>query len=322
MKRNNPFPYSDDNKRYHTLSYHNRRCGIVSQKAVIDAGFSCPNKDGRCGTEGCIFCSDGSGYFTASPALPVCEQLDREISRIRNGKRHSDSRVIAYFQANTNTYAPLSHLRDLYEDALRHEDVCGLAIATRPDCLPLDVLDYLEQLAGKTNLTVELGLQTIHDETAVRINRGYQYTEFEQSYSGLKRRGIRVCVHLIDGLPGENTDSMEASARTVGQLKPDAVKLHLLHVVEGTELARMYRSGSYTPLSSDEYIDIVIRQLELLPPETVIERITGDGDRRTLIAPLWSLDKIYVLGTIDRMMIERDTWQGKHYRANCPLSHR
>ncbi len=307
----NPFIFSDDNKRYHTLSYHNGKNNLNAMKAVIDAGFTCPNIDGSRGFGGCIYCGGGSGYFTSLPDVDIKSQLDSELKRIREKK--PDAKAVAYFQAHTNTYAPTDRLREVYEAALKCEGVCGISIATRADCLPCDVLDCLEELSHRTYLTVELGLQTVHDKTAELINRCHTFSEFRKSFSALKERGIRTCVHLINGLPGESTEMMAESARVLGELRPDAVKIHLLHVIRGTRLCEMYNNGLYEPMTPDAYIDAVVRQLEVLPPETVIERLTGDGDKRTLIAPLWSRDKIRVLGSIDKAMAERDTWQGKRY---------
>ncbi|MGN0479226.1 MAG: TIGR01212 family radical SAM protein [Hominenteromicrobium sp.] len=306
----NPFPYAFDNKRYHTLAYHNRQANCKTQKAVLDAGLSCPNLDGTCGVGGCIFCDGGSGYFTPDSRLSIREQLEEETARIR--RKHPDAGVIAYFQAHTNTYADVDTLRSLYEQALG-ADIAGLSIATRPDCIGEDVLALLKELREKKPLTVELGLQSSSDRTAERINRGYPYEAFAACFARLRGAGIRICVHIIDGLPGENEADMLETARALADLRPDAVKIHLLHVICGTKLAELYESGCYTPLTLEEYTDIVVRQLELLPPETVIERITGDGDKARLLAPLWSRDKIRVLGTIDQKMARRNTWQGRLY---------
>lgn len=306
----NPFPYAFDNKRYHTLAYHNRQANCKTQKAVLDAGLSCPNLDGTCGVGGCIFCDGGSGYFTPDHRLSIREQLELETARIR--RKHPNDGIIAYFQAHTNTYAPMETLRRLYDEALA-ADIAGISIATRPDCIGDDVLALLKEIAERKPLTVELGLQSSSDETAARINRGYPYTTFAACFARLRAAGIRVCVHIIDGLPGENAEQMLETAQALARLRPEALKIHLLHVIRGTKLAQLYEQGDYVPLTMEAYIDIVIRQLELLPPETVIERITGDGDKEKLLAPLWSRDKIRVLGTIDREMAARNTWQGRLY---------
>ena len=308
----NPFPYSNDNKRYKTLAFENSQQGIKSYKAVLDAGLSCPNIDGAKGVGGCIFCDGGSGYFTALPTIPIEKQLTDELVRIR--EKHPAAKAIAYFQAHSNTYAPVSKLRSMFEAALSHEGIFGLSIATRADCLSSEVLDYLSELNTRTRLTVELGLQTSFDETAELINRGHSFSEFVEGYKALKERGIRVTVHIINGLPGETTDMMVETVRTLGQLQPNGVKIHLLHVISGTKLCEMFERGEYSPMSLSDYTQTVVRQLEVLPPETTLERLTGDGERNALRAPLWSRDKIRVLGTIDKLMAEKNTWQGRLFQ--------
>lgn len=303
------FIYSDDNKRYHTLSYHNRHTyGGRVCKAAIDAGLTCPNIDGSRGSGGCIYCSGGSGYFTA-PSLSVGEQFAAERERIL--AKYPNARIIAYFQSHTNTYAPVERLKALYNEAVA-AGAQGISVATRADCIDEQRARLLCSLP--VPVTVELGLQTVHDSTADIINRCHSYAEFLRGYQLVKQAGLRVCVHIINGLPHETAEMMTETARQLGQLKPDGVKIHLMHVIEGTRLAQLYRQGGYTPLEKAEYIDIVIRQLELLPPETVIERITGDGDKKTLLAPMWSADKISVLGGIDKRMAQLSTWQGRKFR--------
>ena len=314
IKSKNIFPFSSDNKRYHTLSYHNKVVfGEKIYKAVIDAGFTCPNKDGSKGTGGCIFCGGGSGYFTASPALSVKKQIEMEIERIH--KKVPESKVIAYFQANTNTYADTGTLRKLFFSAAQMPYVAGLSVGTRADCLPLETLDMLKELSEITYLTVELGMQSVHEKTISFINRGYTHHEFLEGYLALKQRGIRICVHIIDGLPNESTDNMLETAKQLGELSPDAVKIQLLHVIKGTPLEKLYNNGAFKTLDKERYIETVVRQLEYLPPETVIERLTGDGDKRTLAAPLWSTDKLSVLNGIDKMQAELDSFQGKRSEA-------
>lgn len=308
----NPFPFSDDNKRYHTLSYHNRHTyGKRIFKAVIDAGFTCPNIDGTRGLGGCIFCDGGSGYFTASSRLSVSEQYLLEEKRIR--EKYPTAGIIAYFQDHSNTYCTSERLKALLSEAVS----CGaegIAIATRADCIDGEKADIIASLP--VPVTVELGLQTVSDETAAKINRCHSFAEFLEGYRLLKDRKIRVCVHIIDGLPGEKRENMLETARSLGRLRPDGVKIHLLHVIKGTRLCEMYESGEYTPLEKAEYIDTVIGQLELLPQETVIERITGDGDKKKLTAPLWSADKISVLGGIDKRMAEIGTYQGRLFSVS------
>lgn len=302
------FIYSDDNKRYHTLSYHNKKTyGRKVYKAVIDAGFTCPNIDGTKGYGGCIFCDGGSGYFT-SRALSITEQLLSEKERIT--KKVANADIIAYFQAHTNTYADISTLEKMYNEAVAF-GVKGISVATRADCINTETISLFKRLS--VPVTIELGLQSIHDSTAEIINRGHTFAEFIKGYELLKDAGIRVCIHIINGLPYETADMMLETAKTVGSLHPDGIKIHLLHIIRGTKLAEMYENGDYTPLSKEDYVDIVVKQLEYIPPETVIERITGDGDKTKLIAPLWSMDKISVLGSIDVKQKETDSFQGKLY---------
>ena len=306
-----PFRYTLDNKRYHTLNYHNKMTyGQKIFKAVIDCGFTCPNIDGTKGTGGCIFCDSGSGYFTAS-GLSVTAQLEAEYRRI--SKKHGEVPLIVYFQANTNTYAPVQRLREIYSSVLTYPYVKGISIGTRSDCLDDNVLDLLSEIAEKTELTVELGLQSVHKSTIKLINRCCTHEEFMNGYNRLKERNIRTCLHIINGLPHETADMMLETARQAAEMRPDGVKLQMLHVISGTRLAEMYANKEFELLTKDEYIDIIVRQLEVLPPETVIERITGDGDKSKLIAPMWSADKISVLGGIDKELSRRDTWQGKKY---------
>lgn len=307
-----PFLYSNDNKRYHTLSYHlKNRFDRRVFKAVIDAGFTCPNLDGSKGLGGCTYCLSGSGDFTHGADRSVAEQVRMELDRVR--EKTPDADVIAYFQAHTNTYAPLPRLRELYESALSIEGVCGISIATRVDALEPETMDYLAGLSGKTYLTVELGLQTVHDATAEKINRCHSYAAFIEAFQALKSRGIRVCVHIINGLPGESPEMMLGTARAVGALGADAVKIHLLQIMRGTPMERQLAAGEVVPMTREGYLDVVCSQLEVLPPETVIERITGDGAHDQLIAPRWGVDKIAVLGGIDRALVQKDTWQGKRY---------
>lgn len=309
----NPFKFSNSNKRYHTLAYHNWVVDFKSQKAVIDAGLTCPNIDGTCGVGGCRFCDGGSGYFTNAPLMSISEQIKLEKERIY--RKNPDSHITAYFQSHTNTYCSVEKLKEMLEEAIGCGGVDAVSVATRPDCLDEEKIKLLHAYSQKTLITVELGLQTIFDSTANWFNRGYNYNTFEKAYNLLKKYNIRVCVHLINGLKGETKEMMVESARIVGRLRPDAVKIHLLHVIKGTRLAEDYLNGDYSTLDLEEYIDTVISQLEVLPPETIIERITGDGDKNKLLAPLWSKDKIRVLGTIDKELFARNTMQGRLYLA-------
>lgn len=309
----NPFPYSDTNKRYHTYDYYLRRTfGGKCAKLPLDAGFTCPNIDGRCGHGGCIYCSGrGSGDFAPDAILPIREQIAEQKAAF--AKKWDTSRCIAYFQAHTNTYAPTAVLREKFEEALAQTGIVGLNIATRADCLEDETVEYLAALAERTTVTVELGLQSSSDETAKLINRGHTFAEFVMGYQKLRRASekIQICVHLILGLPGEDDARMMQSVRDVAALRPDQVKLHLLHVLRGTQLAAMHARGEYEPLERERYIRLVADALELLPPETVIGRLTGDGAQDALIAPDWSRKKTTVINDIDKLLFERDSWQGK-----------
>ena len=308
------FKYSDDNKRYHTLSYHlKHKFGEKVYKAVIDAGFSCPNIDGTVSSGGCSFCLGGSGAFTHGDFLSVQEQLSLENERIKR-KYGEEKKLIAYFQAHTNTHAPTEVLREKFYSALEFKNVCGISVATRPDCLEDEKVSLLAELSKKTYLTVELGLQTVSDISSRLFNRGYGYSVFENSFARLKDAGIRVVVHIIDGLYCEDEDMCVKTAETLGKLRPDGVKISLLHVLRNTAYEKLYRDGWYVPMEKEKYIDLVCRQLTYFPPECVIERVTGDGAAEDLIAPLWSRDKISVIGGIDRRMAELDIFQGDNLR--------
>lgn len=308
----NKFIYSDDNKRYHTWNYHlHRKFGCKVFKVALNGGFTCPNIDGSKGTGGCIYCSGGSGDFAGDPSHEILRQFDEVKERMH--KKWREAKYIPYFQAHTNTYAPADVLRERFEPVLAQEGVVGISIATRADCLADDALEYLSELNERTYLIVELGLQSIFDRTGELINRCHTYDEFLCGYEKLKERGINVCVHLIDGLPNETRDMMLESARAVAALRPHCVKLHLLHVLKNTELARMYERGEFELMTLSDYVETIVDQLELMPPETVVQRLTGDGGRGTLVGPLWSLKKFVVLNEIDKLMLSRDTYQGARF---------
>lgn len=306
------------NKRYNMQSaYLKKRFGKKAIKISLNGGFTCPNIDGTKGTGGCIYCSaKGSGDFGGSPCRSISEQFDEVRKKLVN-KWGDDLFYIPYFQANTNTYAPLDKLKRLYGEALACENTVGLAVSTRPDCISEETTDYLAELSRETYLTVELGLQTIHDGTAALINRCHTYSDFLRGYEMLEKRGINVCVHIINGLPFETSEMMLATAEELGRLRPHAVKIHLLHIIRGTVLAEMFERGEFAEMSMEDYIETVCDQLERLHPDTLIERLTGDGDRETLIAPLWSKDKKSVLNGIDKEMRRRNTIQGCLHGAYC-----
>lgn len=307
------FIYSDDNKRYHTWNFYLRhQFGCKVFKVSLDAGFTCPNLDGTKGWGGCTYCSSrGSGDFAGDPAHSVCAQF-YEVKQALN-KKWPQGKCIAYFQAHTNTYAPVQVLRERFEPVLNLEDVIGLSIATRADCLGEDVLDYLEELNRRTFLIVELGLQTIHEATARRINRCHSYEEFLTGLRRLRERRIRVCVHIINGLPGETHEMMLQTARALAGLDIQFVKIHLLHVLKGTVMAGQLERGEFSLLSLEEYVRIVCDQLEVFGPELVIQRVTGDGARDALIGPQWSLKKFVVMNAIDLELVRRDSCQSKYF---------
>ncbi len=315
QKETNPFRFTDSNKRYHTYDYYLRHTfGGKVAKIVLDGGFTCPNIDGRCGVGGCIYCSGrGSGDFAAPADLSITEQYRLQCAAL--GKKWEVSGTIAYFQPHTNTYAPLARLAPLFEEALAQPRVVGLNVATRADCIEDEVLAYLANLSEKTVLTLELGLQTVHDETAALINRGHTYRDFLETYRRIRERAprVRIGVHLILGLPEESEEMMLQTVKTVAALHPDEIKLHLLYVLKGTRLAELYEDGAYVPMESERYVSLVVRAIELLPPEIVLGRLTGDGAPSELLAPLWSRKKLTVLNDIDKTLFAENTWQGKKY---------
>ncbi len=297
----NPFPYSNDNKRYHTLAFHNLQAyGGRVCKATVSAGLSCPNIDGRKGAGGCVFCA------RTRETRSVAEQFAAEKARIL--AKYPSARIMLYYAQNSNTYCSPETLSGMLREA-KTLGAFAVSVATRPDCLDADKARILAECP--LPLTVELGLQTVHDCTAETLNRCHSYADFLEGYRLLKAHNIRVCVHIINGLPNETAEMMLETARTLGRLRPDGVKIHSLHVLRGTRLHEMYQNGEYTPLEKDVYIDVTARQLELLPRETVIERVTGDGDKSLLAAPRWSMDKIAVLGGIDKRLADLDTYQGR-----------
>lgn len=318
QSQTNPFPYSHTNKRYHTYDYWLKATfGGKCAKIPLDAGLTCPNIDGRCGVGGCIYCSNrGSGDFASPAEMSLYEQYQSEKAKL--SAKWQTGRCIPYFQAHTNTYAPLSVLKPMFEEVLTYEGVVGMNIATRADCLPPDVVAYLAELAEKTTLTVELGLQTSKDATAKIINRGHTYADFVAGYHALRQASPRIltCVHIIFGLPGEGVEDMLATVRDVADLHPHMVKIHLLHVLKNTPLAVMYQKGNYAPMEREVYIDTVAEALTLLPPDIVVARLTGDGKGEDLLAPMWSRDKKSVINDIDKALYARNWWQGMRVLSN------
>ena len=280
--------------------YLQREFGKKVYKISLNGGFTCPNRDGTKGTGGCIFCSaGGAGEFAEDPKLSITEQIERGKARVA-GKYKGDS-YIAYFQAFTGTYASVDRLRALYSEAINHPNIVCLSVATRPDCLPDEVLDLLEELTRIKPVWVELGLQTIHPETAEYIRRGYELSEYDIAVKELKRRGISVIVHVILGLPGESKKDMKDTVSYVVESGADGIKLQLLHVLKGTDLEKEYHAGKFRTMEMDEYIDVLADCLAVIPDDVVIHRMTGDGDKKLLVAPMWSADKKRVMNEINRM---------------------
>ena len=311
QKDSNPYKNSDSNKRYFTYEYYLRKTfGKKCAKIPLDGGFSCPNIDGRCGHGGCIYCA---GDFAPTADRSLEEQYLEGLKSL--SEKWKTDKNIAYFQAHTNTYAPLSVLKDRFERALALPDVVGLNIATRADCLENEKLEYLAELAERTVLTLELGLQTASDKTAKLINRGHSFLCFADAVRRIRKASprINICVHMIFGLPGESTEDMLDSIKKLAALVPNQVKLHMLYVMNGTKLGKMYLDGEYFPIERKDYIETVARAITLLPPDTVIARLTGDGAGEGLLAPEWSRKKVSVINDIDKYLFENDLWQGKFF---------
>jgi len=287
--------------KYTTLnSYLKKRFSCKVYKLALDGGFTCPNRDGTIGTGGCIFCSrGGSGDFAESRDLSITEQIEKAKERV--AKKITDGKYIAYFQAFTNTYAPVERLEEIYMQAVMHKDIIALSIGTRPDCLGADVIALLEKINKIKPVFVELGLQTIHEKTAEYIRRGYDLSVYDKAVEDLHAAGINVVTHLIIGLPGESKEDILASVEYVCRYT-DGIKLQLLHILEGTDLAEEYKNGKVKVLSIEEYTDIIKACVEIIPQRVVIHRLTGDGAKKDLIAPLWSADKKRVLNTINKAL--------------------
>lgn len=298
------FKYTLDNKRYHTLNYYNKtKYGCKVFKVSLNTGFSCPNKKN---STGCIYCYNGSGE---NDGMDLISQFNKV--RDNNLKKWPNAKYIGYFQAGTNTYADIETLKSKYEPILKLDNVIGLNIATRCDALDDDVLDYLEDLNNRTDLIVELGLQTIHEDTSKLINRGHTLEQFESAVLELRKRNIDVVVHIINGLPFETKEMMLDTVRYLNKLDIQGIKIHMLFILKDTPILNLYNTTHFHVLSKEEYIDIVIDQLELLRPEIVIHRITGDPIKELLVEPSWLLKKFSVLDDIDKEMVRRDSYQGK-----------
>jgi len=299
--------------RYYQFNFFLRqRFGQRVQKVSLDAKFTCPNVDGSVTTGGCTFCDNRS--FSPSrrqPKLSIADQLQEGITRLKY--RYDVDRFLAYFQPATNTYAPVERLRPLYESAFTDPRVVGMAVGTRPDCVPNDVLDLLGEFAARSYVSVEYGLQTMHNRSLDWMNRGHHYDAFLDAVERSRGRGFEICVHLILGIPGESTEDMLATAREVARLRIDAVKIHNLYVVKNTELADQYQAGQVTMMERDDYVRTVVDVLELLPPDCLVERISGEAPPQYFLGPAWALDKPALRAALDQELLRRETWQGKKW---------
>ncbi|HEY0827763.1 MAG TPA: TIGR01212 family radical SAM protein [Bacilli bacterium] len=301
-------------KKFHTWNYEMREhFGGKVFKVMLDAGFTCPNRDGSIAAGGCTFCSArGSGDFAGSRRDDLVTQFNT--IRYKQHKKWPNAKYIGYFQAYTNTYAPVEELKEMYEVILQQPGVVGLSIATRPDCLPDDVIEYLADLNKRTYLWLEMGLQTIHEETSTLINRAHDTKCFTDAVAKLRKHHIRTCAHIIYGLPGETHDMMMETGKAVADMDVQGIKIHLLHLMQKTPMVKQYEAGLLRFLEQDEYIKLVVDTLELLPPGMIIHRLTGDAPRDLLIGPMWSQKKWEVLNAFDDELTRRDTWQGKFWR--------
>ena len=302
-------------KPYRSLDYMLReRFGEKVYKVTLNGGMSCPNRDGTLGTRGCIFCREGgSGDFAADVSLSVTEQIESQIALL--SAKRPIQKYIAYFQAYTNTYAPVEYLRKIFKEAMSHPGIVALSVGTRPDCLGEEVLDLLEELNRIKPVWIELGLQTIHEKTAQYIRRGYRLSCFDQAVENLRKRNIEVIVHTILGLPGESREEILETMRYLNKKDIQGIKLQLLHVLKGTDLAYDYLAGRFHVYEREEYLALLIECLENLDPEIVIHRITGDGPKDLLIAPLWASRKREVLNLLHHQMKEQNSYQGKSLKV-------
>lgn len=313
--KNNPFTNTDTNKRYFTYDYYLRKrfsqkCG----KITLDCGFTCPNIDGKCGVGGCIYCLGGSGARVTSSLLSIEEQYREGVLRIQ--EKWKVKSFIPYLQAYTNTYTSPEILQNILERVRVLDGAVMIDIATRADCLGDEIIEVLNRYSQLIPITVELGLQSANDDTAKIINRGHDFDTFKDGFYRLRKQAprVKIGVHIINGLPREDREDMKKTAMAVSSLRPDLIKIHLLHVLEGTVLGQMYKNGEYIPMEREEYISCVCDQIELLPPDTVVERVTGDGMANELLAPMWSKKKVTVINDIDKELYKRGTYQGIFYK--------
>ncbi|MFA8439263.1 TIGR01212 family radical SAM protein [Pueribacillus sp. YX66] len=310
----NTMPTHFGDKRYYSLNrYLRNKFKTKVFKIPLDGGFDCPNRDGKVAYGGCTFCSvSGSGDFAGDRR----DNLETQFMKIktRMHKKWPEGKYLGYFQAYTNTYAPVEELREKYEVILKQDGVVGLSIATRPDCLPDDVVEYLAELNERTYLIVELGLQTIHEETAELVNRAHDYACYVDAVNKLRKHNIEVVSHIINGLPQETPDMMLETAKAVANLDVQGIKIHLLHLLHKTAMVKQYEKGLLEFMDFDTYINLVVDQLEILPPNMVIHRLTGDGPIELLIGPMWSTKKWSILNRIEAELERRNSWQGKYYK--------
>lgn len=300
-------------KPYHSLDYEmKQRFGEKVYKISLESGLTCPNRDGTLGYKGCIFCSgDGSGDFAAPLSESVTQQINSGICGI-SGRKHVGNKFIAYFQSFTNTYAPPEKLRPMYQEAIRHPNVVMLSIATRPDCLPDEIIELLKECNSEKPVMVELGLQTIHEAAARLIRRGYSLNVYDTAVEHLHAAGLEVVTHVIAGLPHETKEDFLQTISHVSRCHSDGIKIQLLHILKGTDLADLYKQGVFKALTMPEYLEMVIQAIAVLPEEMVIHRLTGDGPKSLLLAPAWSSQKRQVLNELHRQLKRQDIWQGKH----------
>jgi radical SAM protein (TIGR01212 family) len=309
-------------KRFHTWNYEMRETfGEKVFKVMLDAGFTCPNRDGKIAIGGCTFCSArGSGDFAGSRRDDLVTQFNQ--IRDRQHLKWPHAKYIGYFQAYTNTYAPVEELREYYEAILEQPGVVGLSIATRPDCLPDDVVEYLAELNERTYLWVEMGLQTVHESTSQLINRAHDTQCFVDGVAKLRKHNIRTCAHIIYGLPQESREMMLETGEAVARMDVQGIKIHLLHLMRKTPMVKQYEAGLLRFLEKDEYVKLIVDTLEMLPSEMIVHRLTGDAPRDLLIGPMWSLKKWEVLNAIDAEMKQRDSWQGKKWAGSSAAASR
>lgn len=301
-----------NNKRYYDLkSYWRNLFGCTVHKLQIDAGFTCPNRDGHVARGGCIYC-DGRGSKLRQ--MGVLPSIADQIASGKTYYKTLASKFVAYFQTFTNTYAPVEKLKAVYDEALSQEDVIGLSIGTRPDCLGPDVIDLLSRYAGQSHVWVELGLQSIHDKTLKFINRGHDYARFLEAVNNLAGKNMNICVHIIIGLPGESDEDVRGTARALAALPVNGIKIHSLLALDQTKMGELYKNRTISLISKDKYVSLTADVLEILPPSMVIQRLTADGYRDILLGPAWAGNKLDVLNSINKELEKRDSFQGKYFR--------